>query len=99
MVLADDKLSEENLPVLPHPALIELCAAVGELVHLGVLSGSHVLYLDKVEPERPVRVWSAIGRHSPAATTAIGRAMLASCCTDRSVLVEYPRAAEDGRGP
>ena len=64
-------------------------------MHLGVLSGSHALYLDKVEPQRPVRVWSAIGRRSPAVTTALGRAMLAYRRTDRSVLAEYLRAAED----
>lgn len=91
--LADDFLGEENLPVLLHPALVALCAAVGELVHLGVLSGGHVVYLDKVEPERSVRVWSAIGRRSPAVTTALGRALLAFRGTDRGMLEGYVSAA------
>lgn len=91
--LADDFLGEENLPVLLHPALVALCAAAGELVHLGVLSGGHVVYLDKVEPERSVRVWSAIGRRSPAVTTALGRALLAFRGTDRAMLEGYVRAA------
>lgn len=95
MALADDFLSDENLPVLLHPALMALADAVGELVHLGVLSGSQVLYLDKVEPERPVRVWSAIGRRSAAVTTALGRAMLAYRRIDRAALAEYLRAAGD----
>ncbi len=95
MALSDDYLGDENLPVLLHPALMALSDAVGELVHLGVLSGSHVVYLDKVEPERPVRVWSAIGRRSVAVTTALGRAMLAFRHTDRSGLAEYLRAAGD----
>ncbi len=98
MVLADDFLSDENLPVLLHPALMLLSAEVGELVHLGVLSGSHVLYLDKVEPERAIRVWSAIGRRSPAVTTALGRAMLAYRRTDRAALAEYLRAAGESAG-
>lgn len=91
--LADDFLGEENLPVLLHPALVALCAATDELVHLGVLSGGHVVYLDKVEPERPVRVWSAVGRRSPAVTTALGRALLAHRGTDRVMLTGYVRAA------
>ncbi|MGC5167203.1 IclR family transcriptional regulator [Luteimicrobium sp. DT211] len=67
----------EHLPALVHPALVALCEAGEELVHLGVLVGTDVLYLDKVEPERPVRVWSAVGRRRPAARTALGRALLA----------------------
>ncbi|WP_129339315.1 IclR family transcriptional regulator [Cellulomonas endophytica] len=90
--LADDFLGEENLPVLLHPALVALSGAADELVHLGVLSGSHVVYLDKVEPERSVRVWSAVGRRSPAVTTALGRALLAYRGTDRRALAGYAAA-------
>ncbi|WP_250445052.1 IclR family transcriptional regulator [Actinotalea sp. C106] len=96
--LADDYLSDENLPALLHPALVALCAAAEELVHLGVLEGSHVVYLDKVEPDRSLRVWSAIGRRSPAVTTALGRALLSHRRTDRSLLPGYVRAAGDGAG-
>ena len=87
--LAEDYFGDENLPVLLHPALVALSREVDELVHLGVLSGREVVYLDKVEPERPVRVWSAIGRRSPAVTTALGRALLAYRGTDRAALAGY----------
>lgn len=90
--LSGTYLSDENLPVLLHPALVTLCRETQELVHLGVLSGTAVVYIDKVEPERPVRVWSAIGRRSPAITTALGRALLAHRGTDRASLAAY-RAA------
>lgn len=92
--LGEEFFGAENLPVLLHPALVALGAATDELVHLGVLSGPHVVYLDKVEPERPVRVWSAIGRRSPAVTTALGRALLAFRGTDRALLAGYVRASE-----
>lgn len=95
--LADDFLSDENLPALLHPALVALSGAAAELAHLGVLSGTHVVYLDKVEPDRSVRVWSAVGRRSPAATTALGRALLAYQHLDRSLLPGYVGAAEDSR--
>jgi DNA-binding IclR family transcriptional regulator len=78
LALGSAFLAEENLPALLRPALEALCAEVDELVHLGVLAGREVVYLDKVEPQRPVRVWSAVGRRRPAATTALGRALLAA---------------------
>ncbi|GAA1976439.1 IclR family transcriptional regulator [Isoptericola halotolerans] len=76
--LASAFLAEENLPALLRPALDALSAEVDELVHLGVLAGQEVVYLEKVEPRRAVRVWSAVGRRRPAATTALGRALLAA---------------------
>ncbi len=77
LALGTSYLTEDNLPALLRPALEALCSAVDELVHLGVLAGREVVYLDKVEPQRAVRVWSAVGRRRPAATTALGRALLA----------------------
>ncbi len=78
LALSSTFLAEENLPALLRPALEALCHEVDELVHLGVLAGREVVYLDKVEPQRAVRVWSAVGRRRPAATTALGRALLAA---------------------
>lgn len=95
--LADRYLDEGSLPSLLHGALVALCSATDELVHLGVLSGAEVVYLDKVEPDRPVRVWSAVGRRRWAATTALGRAMLAYAGTSREVVDGYVRAT--GAGP
>ncbi|GAA3211949.1 IclR family transcriptional regulator [Oerskovia jenensis] len=88
-------LGEEHLPALLTPALTAVCEATGELTHLGVLSGPEIVYLDKVEPARAVRVWSAIGRRRPAATTALGRALLAHRATDRSAMGWYTAAASD----
>jgi DNA-binding IclR family transcriptional regulator len=76
LALGSTYLAEENLPTLLHPALTALSERVDELVHLGVLAGREVVYLDKVEPQRAVRVWSAVGRRRVAATTALGRALL-----------------------
>lgn len=94
--LAEDFFSDDNLPVLLHAALVALCATTGELVHLGVLVGAQVVYLDKVEPERSVRVWSAIGHRSPALTTALGRALLAFRGADRTMLRGYVPASGPG---
>ncbi|MEG3616113.1 IclR family transcriptional regulator [Isoptericola haloaureus] len=77
LALSSSYLAEENLPALLRPALEALRDEVDELVHLGVLAGQEVVYLDKVEPQRAVRVWSAVGRRRPAETTALGRAFAA----------------------
>lgn len=59
-----------------HPVLEQICLRTHELVHLGRLHDHGVVYVDKVEPDRPIRVWSRIGRMAPVATTAMGRAIL-----------------------
>ena len=72
-----------------------MCRATDELVHLGALAGTEIVYLDKVEPARAVRVWSAVGRRRPAATTALGRALLAHRPLDDAALAWYAAAAPD----
>ena len=89
LALGSTYLAEENLPALLHPALTALSAEVDELVHLGVLAGREVVYLDKVEPQRAVRVWSAVGRRRPAATTALGRALLSVQDLDEAALSRF----------
>ncbi|MFF2269001.1 IclR family transcriptional regulator [Cellulosimicrobium cellulans] len=96
--LATVYLGEENLPALLHPVLVAVCRETDELVHLGALAGTEIVYLDKVEPARAVRVWSAVGRRRPAATTALGRALLAHRPLDDGALAWYA-AAVPGEHP
>jgi len=97
VALGETYLAGDNLAVLLHPALVALSQDVAELVHLGVLVGTDVVYLDKVEPDRPVRVWSQVGRAMPAARTALGRALLAFRGTDRATLARYAAPADAAR--
>lgn len=78
IALADRSDTPNNLAISIHPALVALSRASRELVHLGVLSGDSVLYVDKVEPERAIRVWSAVGQLVPVASSSLGRALLAA---------------------
>ena len=48
-----------------------------ETVHFCVLEDTEVLYVDKVEPQRSVRMASEVGRRAPAYCTGVGKAMLA----------------------
>ena len=75
--LGADYFGPASLTQLLHPALIVLAREVDELVHLGILNGDRVIYVDKVEPDKAIRVWSQVGRNASAATTSLGRAILA----------------------
>lgn len=92
VALGSTYLAEENLPALLRPALTALSEKTDELVHLGVLAGREVVYLDKVEPQRAVRVWSAVGRRRAAATTALGRALLSVEDLDPAALERFAGA-------
>ena len=65
------------------PHLRRLHEATGETVHLGVLRGTEVIYLDKVEGRQAVRMYSQIGNASPAFCTGVGKAALAGLTPER----------------
>jgi DNA-binding IclR family transcriptional regulator len=54
-----------------------LVAQTGETVHLCVMDRGEMLYIDKLEPERSVRISSRIGRRVGVHCSAVGKAMLA----------------------
>lgn len=97
IALGDVFWGADNLRVAVRPALIALSREVGELVHLGVMVDDQVLYLDKVEPERAIRVWSSVGQRVPAATTSLGRALLAAGDVPDEQLRAYLRAVPPDR--
>lgn len=59
------------------PFLKELAMQFNETVNLGVLDGGEVVYLDKVESTKTVKVIFSRGRRAPVHCTAIGKALLA----------------------
>ena len=59
------------------PVLERLVLETSETVHLCILDDTEVVYLDKVEPARSVRMASSVGRRNPAYCTAVGKAILA----------------------
>lgn len=65
------------------PYLRELQAVTGESVHLGMLRDTEVIYLDKVEGSRAIRMHSQIGNASPVYCTGVGKAALATLEQER----------------
>lgn len=66
-----------NLRDIAAPILKKICAATGESVHLGILDGHDVVYIDKRESDQSIRISTSIGARNPAYSSAIGRAILA----------------------
>jgi DNA-binding IclR family transcriptional regulator len=62
--------------VMAEPHLKALQHLTGETVHLGVLRGTSIIYLDKFEGQQPVRMYSQIGNTSPVYCTGVGKAAL-----------------------
>ena len=61
-----------------HPHLRKLALRVGEIVHLGVLHQTRVVYIDKIEPiNRRVCISSRTGTSNPVYSTSLGKAILA----------------------
>ena len=54
-----------------------LLARSNETVHLSVLSGSDVVYIDKLDSPEPVRAYTEIGGRAPAYCVATGKVLLA----------------------
>jgi DNA-binding IclR family transcriptional regulator len=71
-------VQEADLCELARPVIAELAAAADETVHVSVLDGRMVRYLDAVESTRALRVASRAGRTAPAHYTAAGKALLAA---------------------
>src|SRR5450759_2021525 len=66
-----------DIPALTHPLLLRLRDALNETVHAGVLDGTDVVYLDKVETSHPIIMASVIGGRNPAHCTGVGKALVA----------------------
>jgi DNA-binding IclR family transcriptional regulator len=60
-----------------HPFLESLNGDLAETVHLAVLDGTSVRFIDAVESPQATRVASRLGKQMPASCTSTGRALLA----------------------
>lgn len=69
-----------------HPVLAKLAAATGETIHLAVLDGADIVYLDKFDSPLPVAAYSRVGGRAPACCVASGKALLAALDLDEAAL-------------
>lgn len=70
-------IEQYDLRERAQPHLKRLVAETEETAHLCILEHSQIIYLDKLEPARSVRMFSRIGASSPVNSTSVGKAILA----------------------
>ena len=76
----------ENIDIrnIARPFIEELSAEVNEVVHLCILDGHEVVYIDKVESNRTLRMYSQIGKRALLHCTGVGK-MILSGLTDNEI--------------
>ena len=72
--------------------LENLAAQTGDTVHLGVLDGRSVSYLDKIPGRRRIEISSRVGEQQPLRSTGLGKALLLD--EPESQLREYYRSED-----
>lgn len=77
LLIAGSVVNNSNLKTLAHPLLLELSNQTSETVHLSILSGEDVFYLDKLESPKSISIRSRIGQTLPAHVSGVGKVLLA----------------------
>ncbi len=57
--------------------LAELARSTQETIHLSVLDGAEIVYLEKIDSPQPVRAYSEVGGRAPAHCVATGKVLMA----------------------
>lgn len=70
-------VTQVGLRETARPTIEWLARESQETVHLAVLDGREIVYIDKIDSTQPVQAYSRIGGRMPAFCVATGKAMLA----------------------
>ncbi len=75
--IATGVIDSMDIRNIAHPYLIKLEEITGETIHLTTFDGKRVVYIDKIESPKPIRMYSRIGNIAPIYCTAAGKVILA----------------------
>ena len=89
---AGNVLHRFNFRDQARPYLEKLAEETAEIIHLSILEGSEIVYLDKVGQAQPLTVATKIGGRHPAHCSAMGKVLLSGL--NREKLIEAL-----GKGP
>src|ERR1700749_3529132 len=70
-------IEQDDLRDRAQPHLRRLVSETEETAHLCILEQEHIIYLDKIEPARSVRMITRIGASNPVHCTSVGKAITA----------------------
>jgi IclR family acetate operon transcriptional repressor len=75
------------------PVMERLGQTFNETVNLAIASGFHVVYIEMIEANRPLRMQARIGERHPINATALGKAILAFLPEgERAAIIDGPLA-------
>ena len=80
-------IEQYDLRERAQPHLRRLVSETEETAHLCILEAARVIYIDKIEPARSVRMITRIGASNPVHCTSVGKAILAFLPEDRAAEV------------
>ncbi len=70
------RISKLDVRRLAPPYLSRLAEDTGETIHLSILDGLEIIYIDKIDCAQPIRAYSMVGGRAPAHAVATGKALL-----------------------
>ena len=76
LYLTRNILSNSSLITVARPLLENLVKEINETVHLCVEENEEVVYVDKIESNQTIRMYSRIGSRAPMYCTGVGKMML-----------------------
>ena len=77
VTLANQIIQDTGLSTITRTHLEFLANVTGETVHLVLLDNNAPVYIDKIDPPNPIRMYSQIGDRPPLHCTGVGKAVLA----------------------
>ncbi|SBS29803.1 Transcriptional regulator KdgR [Marinomonas spartinae] len=75
--LAHQSWSKIDVRDIAADQMKHLWKETGETIHLAVLDRGDVIYIDKLESQKSLRLFSAVGKKGPGYCTGVGKAMMA----------------------
>ncbi len=75
--LGNAVIARIDVATVAGPFIQALAEKTEETVHLSVLDGADVVYVQKIDSPQPVRAYSRVGGRAPASCVATGKALLA----------------------
>jgi DNA-binding IclR family transcriptional regulator len=81
--VASNHINNLELQTEARPYLIEMQAELGLIVHLGILDGAEIVYVEKMDISPNLRGYTQIGLRVPAQCSSLGKCILAQMSGDQ----------------
>lgn len=80
--IAGNHINSLELQTESRPILAELKRSLGLTVHMGILDGADVIYIEKMDIYPTARLYTQVGYRSPAYCSSMGKCLLAALSGD-----------------